>query len=144
MTRVILMRGVPGAGKTTYRREHYPDAWAIETDAHLTDADGTWRWQPERLRRIYALMHQELLAALRARAPLVVIDRCHITLTSMRQTLRAARAAGADVRVVTLEVDALVAWERCVHGTPARDVSEMAARLQRESVPRWVEHDVLR
>lgn len=60
MRNVIIMRGVPGSGKSTYVRNRYPEARVVSADRYFTDpATGEYRFDASKrgarsvLRRVH-------------------------------------------------------------------------------------------
>jgi predicted kinase len=139
MTTLVLMRGVSGSGKSTYVVAHYPGAEIYDTDSHLT-VDGVYTFDLARIPAIHDRLLVDVRGALRRKAPLIVVDKCNLSLTAYGPYLRLARLYGYSVTVVTLSVDPLAAYQRGVHGAPARVIATAAESLRRgdRGLPSWV------
>ncbi len=44
MSKLILVRGIPGSGKTTYVKNNYPDFEHYEADMFFEDSDGNYKY----------------------------------------------------------------------------------------------------
>lgn len=46
---LTLIRGLPGSGKTTYAKQHYPEDRHYETDMYFTNANGKYEFDQTKL-----------------------------------------------------------------------------------------------
>lgn len=111
---LVLLCGLPGAGKTTYARTHYPGWVRLEQDELKT-------------------LKRELRAldrALAARRDVVVSDT-NTTAARRRQFTLPALAAGYDVRCVHLATPLRACVERCApRGVPRVAVAAKAKEFE--------------
>lgn len=47
MSELVIIRGLPGSGKTTYARHKYPTYLHYDLDHLFTDVDGTYRYEAQ-------------------------------------------------------------------------------------------------
>jgi hypothetical protein len=126
---VIILSAIPGAGKSTYAT-HFASAQSPV----IVSADNVQRENAKALGLDYdnggegsdpsliAMSHptwfREFLNALRAEAPLVMVDNTNLSKWEIAPYLLGAEAFGYNVKVVRLVCDPLTAFNRQRHGVP--------------------------
>ncbi len=124
---LILVRGLPGSGKSTYARQLTSSNFA---------ADDFFEARGEFDGSLLGVAHERcqrlVEAALSADISLVAVHNTFISLTETQPYLDMAQAHGYTVRVVRvcsgLSPDQLSA--RNVHGVPVKTIRRMAERLE--------------
>jgi predicted kinase len=130
---LTLVRGLPGAGKTTRATEIAARKGAttmVSADDHFTGADGVYRFNPSELPQAHAACQAETRRLLESGRNVVV----HNTLTQgWEATPYVAMARDMDVALVVVDVydsgltdEALAA--RNVHGVPLAGITAMRSR----------------
>jgi len=126
---VVVLRGIPGSGKSTYAAE-LQGAHVISTDDFFTDARGRYRFVSRYLKTV----HQEILAqvdlSMGLGRPLIVIDKCNLARSAAEGYAARARGYCYSVQVVTFDCDPETCFSRGVHGVPRQTVYEMDATLR--------------
>ena len=153
---VVILRGVPGAGKSTYARRTFPTAKVVSTDAHHTlrflsptAVEDVWRlracyeYSSSLVEAAYSWCFLEFLTSLLQEVPLVVVDNASIAAWEIAPYVLAGRAFGYAVEIVTLTCPVDVAVARNVHGTEADVVRKRAAELEQTVLPPHWLHRVL-
>lgn len=135
---VVLIRGISGAGKSTYVKKHFPDAVVCSADHHFEDKEGGYNFDPRKLGAAHGSCKRKFAEALQRKEPLVVVDNTNTKMKEMTPYYKAAKAAGYEVRVVRLVVDPEVAASRNVHNVPEEVVKRMQARFA-DTPPEWGE-----
>jgi tRNA uridine 5-carbamoylmethylation protein Kti12 len=49
LNKLILVRGLPGSGKSTYAKQYFSSHIHLEADMYFVQPDGSYDWIPERL-----------------------------------------------------------------------------------------------
>lgn len=52
--RLILVRGLPGSGKSTYAKSYFGGHIHLEADMYFIQSDGSYDWTPERLGKAHS------------------------------------------------------------------------------------------
>lgn len=130
---MIVLRGLPGSGKSTWAARHHPEAVICSADHFFEGPDG-YRFDESRLGEAHAACAAKAIEAMAAGAPTVVVDNTHSQPWEWRVVSAAARALGYRLEVVDLfdaglTDDALAVRNR--HDVPADVIAAMRARWWR-------------
>jgi predicted kinase len=136
VTTVFIMRGLPGAGKSTrvraIKREY--TRWTVcSADAFFIGDDGVYRFDPALIGQAHEACWQKFQDALARGVDAIVVDNTNTQRWEYQRNVDAAKAAGADVKVINLydggRSDAELA-ERNIHGVPLASIQRMRARWE--------------
>lgn len=141
---LVLLRGLPGSGKSTYTATHYPGALVLSTDAYFRRADGTYRFDASSLGDAHEACLAQFHAALAQGVAPIVVDKCNLTWRAIEPYAVAARQAKYELRVVTLLADPLTCWRRNAHGVPREKILELAKILDEVRLPAWIPSRTIR
>lgn len=121
---IVLVRGLPGSGKTTMARvlalvgyEHY------EADQYF-ERDGQYQFNPSELPKAHAWCLARVKESM-ARGVSCVVANTFTRRWEMQTYIDAATDAGFRVRVIEAHGE----WENC-HGVPADAIDRMRARWE--------------
>jgi AAA domain len=137
---VVILRGAPGAGKSTWA-QHYRTRWGFEvqivsaSDYFLTD-DGHYRFDANHLKDSHAYCAAAFGAALRAKFPRILLDNTNILPEHYRDYVQRARAKGYCVyqRVLT-------GTYHNINGVPEDEVLRMRQTFQKDTTLTHYEDD---
>lgn len=104
MPELLIVRGIPGVGKSTYARA-YVDEHSythLEGDMYFVGADGVYRFDYDKLGEAHAWCRAECEAAMQRREN-IVVSNTFCTHREMNPYLRMAQRHGYTVRVVALK-----------------------------------------
>lgn len=128
--KVVIMRGVSGSGKSTFIKNHFPDAVVCSADKYYYDKNGNYNWDGSKVGSAHAFSRTCFKSALQCKKPLVVVDNTNTRLKEFKFYLTMADQHGYDVTVIRLEVPLEVLFGRNVHGVPDETVQAMYDRME--------------
>lgn len=132
MSKVIIMRGIPGSGKSTWIAKNAPDAVVCSADHYFIQPDGSYVFMPEDLYLAHGACKTKFTQALMEKKPTVVVDNTNVRKRDVEWYVEEALSLGvdfADLYIVTLHVDPKVGAERNLHGVPPEVCQRMANTL---------------
>lgn len=149
---VLLMMGLPGAGKTTWVKNNYPTAKVCSAD-HFFEKDGEYKWDVKRSGEAHAACMQKFIEVCRIhllagqlaadentpehlRLPeALVVDNTNLNVHSMAPYIAIACAYGIFPRIIFVRAPA-DAFERQVHKVPEFNWQAMRHQLN-ELLAHW-------
>jgi len=139
--KLIILRGIPGAGKSTFIRRKYSKAVVASAD-HFFEVDGEYHFQPHKIGEAHGECFRNACAAAQAQVPLIVIDNTATSAVEVAPYVLLGQAYGYDVQIVTLLVDVNVAAARNVHDVPLAAIKSMDKNLRNAEFPPWWSHTI--
>ena len=134
---LTILRGLPGAGKSTRAKElRDKGALIISNDDYFTDAaTGKYRFDRARLPDAVQSCRLNVLLAMKKGAEHIVIDNCFIYKNPITVYYDAAFRHGYRVEVEmiggTEEKDVETYFARNVHGVPKTVIADMARKFEK-------------
>ena len=128
---LILLRGLPGSGKSTVARR-MTDYVHLETDKYFEDMEGEYKFNPVKLSEAHTWCQQRTANNMRLQRNIVVSN----TFTQLWEKAiyeMLAEAYGYQIVVVSLFDAGLTdeqLAERCVHKVPVEKIAQMRTRWE--------------
>jgi hypothetical protein len=160
--RLIILRGIPGSGKSTFARKELPKADLIASaddgmmegekyvfnPAKLPAAHGACLLSViEHLQDGYAQRELAKISGVRnpVPEPVIVVDNTSTSVAEIAPYVAVGQAFGAEVVIMTLRIDPAIAGPRNTHGVPQVRVDRMAAALDEgtKGMMPWWDHELL-
>jgi predicted kinase len=118
--KVIILRGISGSGKSTWIKNHHPDATIASADDAFRMPDGTYDFSDHanRIHDAHKRCFQTFLQAMRASKPMIIVDNGNIHTWEIAPYLMPAQSFGYEVEILTLECDPKIAIQRKNWNTP--------------------------
>lgn len=139
MTQVIIMRGLPGSGKSTWLREFHPDANVCSADNYFIGDDGIYRFDGAKLAQAHGKCLRDYVKRITSNTKLpgvIAVDNTGTRIWEISPYYTLAEAFGLDVKVVYLKCNPELAHSRNVHGVSCEQVEKMNQRLTLEDAPK--------
>lgn len=133
MKKLVIVRGLPGSGKSTLVKANYPDGVVCSADHYMVDSEGNYAFNPKRLGYAHGSCKRKAEKAMAKGKPCVVIDNTNVKRGDFKQYLKLAKEWGYVVEYATLFdsglTDELLA-ERNTHGVSVEVIKNMRAKWQ--------------
>lgn len=138
--KVVILRGIPGAGKTTWARQNAQDAIICSAD-HFFEKDGVYQFNPKMLSQAHGACLKKFVEALQNGDQLVVVDNTNIKIQHLTPYVSLAEAYNYKVEIRTLKVPMLVGAARNIHSVPQATIQRMEKEFER--LPKqWLNYEV--
>lgn len=131
--KVVIMRGIPGSGKSTYAGMNYPDALTVSADNYFM-VNGIYQFDPKKLGIAHATCFRQFLDGLTQGVETIVVDNTSTTVSEISPYHLGACAFGYDHEIVTMECSVDVAMRRNVHGVPEQAYKGIVERFSAGTV----------
>lgn len=130
MKKLIILRGVPGSGKSTYAKnlvKYLTDvgftAVSFEADTFFYDKDGNYNWNPDLLNRAHCWCQNRVSEALTTH-DFVIVANTNIDRKSVKNYIKIAKERNADYIILRMKNR-----YQNIHEVPDIIVENMATRL---------------
>ena len=143
MNTVIIMRGISGAGKTTWHRTNFPNALVCSADHYQVNDVGKYEFKPERASDAHLSCFAEYYWGLHTRKPIIVVDNTNTQAWEISPYLSLAALYGDSVRIIRIECPIEVAIQRTTHGTPEGTIRRMYNNLQQPLPRHWPKEEII-
>lgn len=121
---LILIRGLPGSGKTTFAKKHFPGYVRVEADDYFYNTYDEYEFDASKLAQAHKQCKIRVTAALLHGAD-VVVSNTFTTKKEIQPYLDMGKTLGRRVQVITLEND-----YGSVHNIPKKTFEKMKARFE--------------
>lgn len=134
MQKLIIIRGIPGSGKSTYSnklRAHLikfgydpNDIIQCEADMYFEDEEGNYNWNPELLGKAHKFCFEECKRALAAHK-IAIVSNTFVDRKSIKKYAKLAEEMNAE-----LEVYHCTGKYQNVHNVPKETVENMLSNIK--------------
>jgi predicted kinase len=144
MKRVVVLRGIPGSGKSTFvESQSGPDDMVVASaDHYFLDEFGVYNFDASKLPEAHGQCLRVFLMAVLDGCSLIVVDNTNISTTEISPYMAIAAAYGYAAEIVTIDCPLDVALQRQTHNVPEQTMRRMSARYESEAqaFPPWWKH----
>ena len=134
MTKLTILRGISGSGKSTYAEENYPNAAICSADDYFI-MDGNYNFDPSKLSEAHGSCFRWANNYLSEGCD-VVIDNTNTQVWEMAPYILLAQSMHAKIEIIRIECNPSVAAKRNVHGVPEHIITRMCDRME-APLPFW-------
>jgi predicted kinase len=136
MNKVIILRGLPGSGKSTYVSDRVAihkgfrtaAPLVINADSFLME-DGEYFYTAERSRDAHLQCMREFVSGVVARHELIFVDNTNTSALEMVPYIKVAEAHRYEVSIIKMKCSIVDSLRRNIHGVPEETICRMAMRL---------------
>jgi predicted kinase len=132
MTKVVLMSGVSGSGKSTYARKL---GGVVCSADEFFEKSGKYVFDPSLLREAHGACLRKFTEALLRGDSLIVVDNTNTTVVELAPYVALSQAYGAKCELVTILCDIRVAAARNTHGVPFGVIERMDTAIRDRKLP---------
>ena len=137
---IIVLRGVPGAGKSTLAQQIIANirakkekAIAFSSDDYFTTPVGEYRFDSTQLPQAHANCFRRFLEFLQGGTGTAIVDNTNTRIFEMSPYVLAGKAYGFEIKIIRFVCDPNVAAARTPRGATLQMVKEMNDRM--EAIP---------
>ncbi len=130
---LIIMRGLPGSGKSTYVKENFPDAVVCSADSFFLNEDGEYIFVNWKLQQAHQHCFRTFIDAVTSDAETIVIDNTNICRWEYENYVFMAEKFGYRIRKIRMnfaESDIPLFGKRNIHGVPELKINQMFERFE--------------
>ena len=124
------MRGIQGAGKSTYVKNNFPNSLVCSADDYYLDDKGNYKWDSSKIEEAHESCKFKFMLALINKEPLIVVDNTNTRLLEFETYIKEAKSFGYNVKVIRIMIDPIVGAMRNVHGVPLEIVQKFHSRFE--------------
>lgn len=124
---LYLVRGLPGAGKSTFVTSHFDPDHICEADQFLYDEDGNYKFTPERLKKAHTLCQEKAEDLMKSGTSSIAVSNTFTQEWEMRFYMDKAAEYGYKVTSMIIENRH---GGKNIHGCPDEHVEVMRNRFQ--------------
>jgi hypothetical protein len=141
---VYILRGIPGAGKSTWAQHHAQGVYSVVSADHyfMRNDQREYRFDPRLLPKAHQECFGEFIdyvgdASADTPADEIYVDNTNINAWECSPYVLGGESYGWNVTIVNFHIDPAVAFARGTHGVPERVVYGMAEAMKNVSLPPW-------
>ena len=131
---VVIVRGLPGSGKSTIAKQKYPDAIHLSTDDRVTCRNGNYLWNTSTIRMSHELNQALCKTAIEIGHEVIVVDNTNTTYKEMKPYVELARKNNYGVEILEPETEWKFDVDEChkrnTHNVPKASIQKMKDRWQ--------------
>jgi len=137
----IIMRGLPGSGKSTYIKKFYPDAVVCSAD-HFFEVDGEYRFDFTKLGMAHLECYKKFSTSLSSGHHQVVCDNTNLTLMELSPYIMEASRWDYDIKIIHICMNNLEKTMRNVHDVSQDKILAMSRKYQKLPA-HWIRYQVV-
>lgn len=145
MKKVIILRGLPGSGKSTLGKQLASEIQKAGNSVEIVSADkffyelggGEYKFDPSKIGNAHSSCFRKFIEALQSGVNLIVVDNTNTSGIEISPYKLAADAFDYEVEIRQVESDPEESFKRNLHGVPKPAIDAMHGALQQPVPPWW-------
>lgn len=129
--KIIIMRGLPGCGKTTYIKNNFPNAIVCSADHYFIDEEGNYKFDGSKIGEAHRECQSKFLDMLDMIFDHLIVDNTNLSLWEMAYYIGLANVYNIPVEIHRIDAPIEVCAKRNVHGVSEDKIRSMAARMEK-------------
>lgn len=130
----LIMRGLPGCGKSYYLRQAFADYQVVSADHYFTQADGSYHFDQNKLQYAHEACFRRFLSAMLNPPPctlnhFIAVDNTNVDASEIAPYYMAATALGFKVLIVHVLCTVQRAETQNTHNVPVGVLQAMLNRF---------------
>lgn len=145
MGHVIIMRALPGSGKSTFAKQLATRVKSEGGTAVICSADdyfyelggGTYQFDPSKIGDAHKQCFKKFIDAIQNKTDLIIVDNTNLSTWEFSPYKTYAEAMDYTVEIKQVKTNPAESYKRQTHGVPQRAYEFMNDRFNNEWVPPW-------
>ncbi|MPC08194.1 NEDD4-binding protein 2-like 1 [Portunus trituberculatus] len=134
---LVLMRGLPGSGKTTLAKEMKgPTGVVLSTDDFFCDKHGRYIYDSSKIGEAHQWNKHRAIQRLKQGKTPIIIDNTNLQAWEMKPYVQLALQYGYEVNILDVDTPWRLSSKelarRNIHGVPAKKIEEMKGRYEHD------------
>lgn len=139
--KIILLRGLPGCGKSTYASKMQSISKISADDFFMKD--GVYQFDPTQIGNAHATCFRRCLTLAQNTKDDIVIDNTNINSYEIAPYIQTANAFNLDHEIITLWCDPFAAFSRNKHGVQITVIMQMYFSMLTNPLPAFWKHTII-
>jgi len=139
MKKVYIMRGISGAGKSTYIKNNLsnlPDSIICSADNFFMK-DGKYEFDISLQKESHKFCLQEFITAIQSGKENVICDNTNVVVWQLSPYVCIAEAFGYEVEIIEIHITAELAAQRTLHGRTEKDLKGTLFAMNQKLPRAW-------
>lgn len=145
MKQLIILRGLPGSGKSTYAKSLTTENSILcSADNYFIKlGEGSYLFDRSKLAQAHGECFKTFIEALRTDQPVVILDNTNSRPWEMQAYITAAQAYEYAYDITYLKCSKNTSFKRNIHNVPLKNIERMFENLQKNLPGNWNKQKIL-
>ena len=136
---VIILRGLPGSGKSSYAQKQ--QAVVCSADNYFI-VGGEYRFDRTKLRQAHGECFKLFIESLQKQKPLIIVDNTNTSSLEIAPYIQGCGAYKYDYKIIYFECDINTSCVRNTHGVAQSTIERMYNSLKKELPNNWKKQEI--